>query len=162
MLSVQKPSLDKTGLGYVKSGLSSMVTPTKFVPPMSMHKPKVRVYKDKVLAIRKIMVDLSDTKPKKRTHLVGKKQHKPQWFCHFCGRAKHTHPNCFKLQASKQATKPKVSMSKAQDPMKLIHELIKALNLYVNTGVDQQSYVSNNFNFRSTSKKVWMQKTQHK
>ena len=100
MLSVQKFSLDKTGLGYVESELSSMVTPTKFVSPVSIPKPKVRVHKEEVIAIRKIMVDLSDTKPKKPTHLVGKKQHKPQWFCHFCGRVRHTRPNCFKLQAS--------------------------------------------------------------
>ena len=73
MLSVQKFSLDKTGLGYVESKLSSMVTPTKFVSPVSIPKPKVRVHKEEVIAIRKIMVDLSDTKPKKPTHLVGKK-----------------------------------------------------------------------------------------
>ena len=31
MLSVQKSTSDKNGLGYVKSSSSSMVTPTKFV-----------------------------------------------------------------------------------------------------------------------------------
>ena len=46
MLSVQKFSLDKTGLGYVESELSSMVTPTKFVSPVSIPKPKVRVHKE--------------------------------------------------------------------------------------------------------------------
>ena len=54
------------------------------------------------------MVDLSDTKPKQPAHLVGKKQHKPQWFCHFCGGAGQTCPNYFKLHASKQATIQKV------------------------------------------------------
>ena len=73
MLSVQKSTFDKNGLGYVKSSLSFMVTPTRFVPPMSMPKPEVRVHKEEVLATRKIRVDLSDTKPKKPTHLVGKK-----------------------------------------------------------------------------------------
>ena len=53
-------------------------------------------------------------------------------------------------------------MPKAQDPMTLIHELVMALSLYANIGVDQQSYVSRNFNFRFESKKVWMQKSQHK
>ena len=117
MKSVQKSTSDKTGLGYIKSGLPLVVTPTKFVPLVSMPKPEVRVHKEEVFATRKIKVDLSDTKPKQSTHLVGKKQHKLQWFCHFCGGARHTHPNCFKLQASNQATKPKVSMPKAQDPM---------------------------------------------
>ena len=73
MLSVQKSTFDKNGLGYVKSSLSFMVTPTRFVPPMSMPKLEVRVHKEEVLATRKIRVDLSDTKPKKPTHPVGKK-----------------------------------------------------------------------------------------
>ena len=59
----------------------------------------------------------------------------------------------------KQATKLKVFMPKAQDPMTLIHELVKALSLYANTGVNQQSHVSRNFNFKSASKKVQMQKS---
>jgi len=138
-----------------------VVSPTKFVPLVSIPKPKVRVHKEEVLATRKIKVDLSDTKPKQSTHLVGKKQHKLQWFCHFCGGAGHTHPNCFKLQASNQATKPKVSMPKAQDPMTPI-ELVKALSLYANIGVDKKFHVSRNSNFKSASKKVWMQKTHHK
>ena len=53
-------------------------------------------------------------------------------------------------------------MPKAQDPMTLIHELVKALSFYANTRVDQQSHVSRNFNFSSASTKVWMQKSQHK
>jgi len=57
MLSVQKSTSDKTGLGYVESGLSTMVTPTKFVPRESMPKPEVRVPKEEFLATRKIMVD---------------------------------------------------------------------------------------------------------
>ena len=44
--------------------------------------------------------------------------------------------------------------------MTLIHELLKALNLYVNVGVDQQSHMSRNSNNGFASKRVWMQKTQ--
>ena len=55
----------------------------------------------------------------------------------------NTRPNCFKLQAlkqaSKQVAKQKVHVPKAQDPMVLIHELVKALNLYANTGADLKS-----------------------
>ena len=50
-------------------------------------------------------------------------------------------------------------MPKAQDSMTLIHELVKAFSLYANTGVNQQSHVSRNFNFKSASKKVQMQKS---
>ena len=97
MLSAQKSSSNKIELGYVENGLSSMMTPTKFVPPISMLEPKVGIHKEEVLATRRIRVDLSDTKPKQPTHLVGKKQHKPQWFCHFCGGARHTCPNYFQV-----------------------------------------------------------------
>ena len=38
MLSVQKSSSDKTRLGYFESGSSSMLTETKFVPPVSVPK----------------------------------------------------------------------------------------------------------------------------
>ena len=85
MLNSQKSSSDKTTLGFFESGLSFVVTPTKFVPTESMPKPDVKVPKEEVLATTKIRVDLSDTKPKKPTHLVGKKKNKAQWFCHFCG-----------------------------------------------------------------------------
>ena len=53
------------------------MTPTKFVPTESMPKPDVRVPKEEVLAIGKISIDLNETKPMKRTHPRGKKQHKP-------------------------------------------------------------------------------------
>ena len=78
MLNVQKSTSDKIGLGFVESGLSSVVTSTKFVPIESMPKPDVRILKEEVLPTRKIKVDLSETKPKKPTHLVRKKQNKPQ------------------------------------------------------------------------------------
>ena len=160
MLSGQKFAYDKTGLGFVKSFSTSIVHPTKFVPASTNPKLEVRVPNKEVLATRKIMVDLSKSKPKKSNHPRSKKQHKPQWFCHFYGGVGHTCPNCFKLQTTKQATKQKVFVPKAQDPMTLIHELVKALNLYANAGVDQQSNVSRNFNTKFASKKVWMLKTQ--
>jgi len=49
---------------------------------------------------------------------------------------------------------------KAQDSMTLIHELVKVLNLYANTGVEFRPNSSRNSNSKFTSKRVWMQKTQ--
>ena len=95
MLNAKKSSSDKIGLGFVESDLSSIVSPTKFVLIVSMPKPTVRVPKKEVLGTRKIRVDLSETKPNKLTQSRGKKQHKPQLFCHFCGGAGHTFLNCF-------------------------------------------------------------------
>ena len=85
---------------------------------------------------------------------------RPAWVCHFCGKSGHIHPNCFKLQAAKQANKPKVHVPQAQDPMVLIGELVNTLNLYFNPGVAQNSNVNNNFNARVASKKFWKQKAQ--
>ena len=53
-----------------------------------------------------------------------------------------------------------MSKPKAQDPMALIHELVKALNLYANARVDLNSSLSRNSNPKFASKRVWKQKTQ--
>ena len=148
----QKSASDKTGLRFAESGLSSVMSPPKNFPTISIPKLDIRIPEEEVLATSRVRVDLSETKPKKSTHSIGKKQHKPQWFCHFYGGDGHTCPNCFKLQATKQ----KVSVPKAQDPMTLIHELVMALSLYTNAGVDQKSHVSRSSNFSPASKKVWM------
>ena len=51
-------------------------------------------------------------------------------------------------------------MTQAQDPMVLIGELVKALNLYTNPRVAHHSKMNNNSNVRVASKKFWMQKAQ--
>ena len=73
MFNVPKYASDKIGLGFVESGLSSVVTPLKFVLAISIPKPDVRIPKEEVLATMRIRVDLSETKPKKPTHPIGKK-----------------------------------------------------------------------------------------
>ena len=141
MLNVQKSVSNKIGLGFVESGSSSVVQPPKFVPASStsvFHPSvfEVKVHNEEVLASRRTRVVLSESKPKNPNQSRSKKHHKSQWFCHFCGGVGHTRPNCFKLQASKQASKQKVIVSKVQDPMALIQELVKILNLYANSGVE--------------------------
>ena len=51
-------------------------------------------------------------------------------------------------------------MPQAQDPMELIDELVKALNLCTNVGVAHHSNLNNNFKTKVASKKLWMQKAQ--
>ena len=80
--------------------------------------------------------------------------------CHFCGKSGHICPNCYKLQAAKRANKPNVPVPQAQDPIALIGELVKALNLYSNLGVGNHSNVNTNSNAYGASKTFWMQKTQ--
>ena len=52
-----------------------------------------------------------------------------------------------------------MSVPQAQDPIALIGELVKALNLYSNPGVGNHSNVNTNSNARGASKRFWMQKT---
>ena len=109
---------------------------------------------------RKIRVDIQESKPKAPNPPKGKLLDKPACVCHFCGKSGHIRLNCFKLQAAKRANKPKVPLPQAQDPMVLIGELVKALNLYSNPGVAQNSNVNKNSNARGASKRFWMQKAQ--
>ena len=169
MLSVQKSPSDKTGLGFVES--ISMPEPhsTNFVrssePPVSeVVKPFVSeaTKSVEVTPLRKIRVDLQESKPKTPIPPKGKLHDKPAWVCHFCGKFRHIHPNCSKLQTAKRANKPKISVPQAQDPIVLIGEFVKALNLYSNHGVGNHSNVNKNSNARGASKKFWMQKAQFK
>ena len=134
MLSIQKSPLDKTGLGF-KDSISVLKTHcTNFVsssePPMSEIVKPVDVTPP-----RKTRVDLKESKPKNPTIPKDKEHDILLWICHFYGKTGHIHPNYFKLQTTKQANKPKVLVPQAQDPMVLIGELVKALNLYSNPRV---------------------------
>ena len=108
---------------------------------------------------RKIRVDLKKSKSKESTLSKDKIPGKPAWVYHFCGKSGHIHPNCYKLQATKRAKKPNGFVSQAQDPIALISELIKALNLYSNPRVGNHSNMNTNSNARGASKRFWMQKT---
>ena len=68
-------------------------------------------------------------------------------------------PNCYKLQATKRANKPKVPVPQVLNPMVLIGDLVKGLNLYSNPGVGNHSHVNKNSNARGACKRFWMQKT---
>ena len=168
MLSVQKSPFDKIGLGFVESISVFAPHSTKFVPSSSFEnleseavKPSVSEAKPiEVTPPRKIRVDLHESKPKAPNPSKGETHDKPTWICHFCGKSGHIRPNCYKLQAAKRANKPKVHVPQKQDPMVLIGELVKALNLYSNPGVGNHSHMNKNSNARDASKKFWMQKAQ--
>ena len=170
MLSVQKSPSDKTGLGFVES--ISMFAPhsTNFVPSSSSEPPVNEIIKPFVSEVksvevtppRKIRVDLHESKPKAPNPPKGKTHDKSGWVCHFCGKSGHIRPNCYKLQAAKRANKPKVPVPQAQDPIALIGELVKALNLYSNPRVGNQYTVNKNSNARGASKKFWMHKAKSK
>ena len=86
MLSVQKSPSDKTGLVFVGSISMSAPYSTNFVPSSSS-KPSVSEAKSvEVTPLRKIRVDLHESKPKASNPLKGKTHDKPTWVCHFCGK----------------------------------------------------------------------------
>ena len=110
MLSVQKSPSNKTGLGFVES--ISVPTPqsTNFVPSSSSEPSMSEAKSVEVTPPKKIRVDLQESKLKAHNPAKGKLHDKPAWVCHFCGKSRHICPNCFKLQATKRANKPKVSV----------------------------------------------------
>ena len=160
MLSVQKSPLEKTGLGFVDSISMFETHSTNFVS--SSEPPKIEIVKpvEVTPAFRKIRVDLKESKPMNPNLTKDKKHDRPLWVCHFFGKARHTRLNYFKLPVAKRANKPKVLVPQAQDPMVLIGELVKALNLYTNPRVANHSNMNNNSKARVASKKFWMQKAQ--
>ena len=160
MLSIQKSPLDKTGLGFEDSISVSETHSTNFVT--SLEPPKSEIVKPGEVTppLRKIRVDLKKSKPKNPTLPKDKLHDRPLWICHFCGKIGHTRLNCFKLQATKRANKLKVHLPRAQNPIVLIDELVKVLNLYTNPRVAHHSNMNNNSNARVASKNFWMQKAQ--
>ena len=108
VLSAQKPSSDKTGLGYAVSSDPSSSTAsglmTVFVPQSE------KCDKD-----MKSKIDLSNSKSFIRPHVY-----------YHCGVLGHIRPNCFKLYPQKQASK--WSQVSSQGPTPLFRELLKALS----------------------------------
>ena len=129
-------SLLLTNLDYVllKASLS-VPNSTNFVHSSSFEPPVSEVVSEtakpvEVTPPRKIRIDLKES-----TISKDKMHGKLVWVCHFCGKSGHIHPNSFKLQVAKRSNKPKVPVPQAQDPIVLIGELVKTLNLYSNPGV---------------------------
>ena len=173
ILSVQKSPSDKSRLGFVESISVFAPHSTNFVPSSSFELSVNEVVSEtvktpvsevvkliEVSPSRKIRVDLKESKRKESTLSKDKIHSKPAWVCHFFGKSRHIRPNCYKLQATKRANKPKVLVPQAQDPVALIGKLVKTLNLYSNLGVGNHSNVNKNSNARGASKTFWMQKTQ--
>ena len=108
VLSAQKPSSNKTSLGYVvSSGPSSSTASgsrTVFVPQFEKG--------DKSM---KSKTDLANSRSFIRPHV-----------CHHCGVSGHICPNCFKLYPQKQVSKR--SQVSSQGPTPLFGELLKALS----------------------------------
>ena len=93
MLSIQKSPLDKTSLGFENSISMSETNSTNFVS--SSKPPKSEIVKPVEVTppLRKIRVDLKESKPKNPTLPKDKLHDRPLWVCHFCGKTGHIHPD---------------------------------------------------------------------
>ena len=83
MLHVHKYVSDKTSLGFVNNGSSTVVNPPKFVLATSSSVIRqtffdVKIHKVVAPVSRRTRVDLSESKPKKSNQSRNKKNHKPQ------------------------------------------------------------------------------------
>ena len=107
MLSIQKSPLDKTGLGFKDSISVPKTHSTNFVSSSEPSMSEI-VKPVEVTPPRKIRVDLKKSKPKTPNPPKDKLHDRLVWVCHFCGKTGHICSNCFKLQATKRANKPKV------------------------------------------------------
>ena len=78
MLHVQKSVFDKTGLGFIENGSSTVVNPPKFVPATSSSVVRqtlseVKVHKEVSPASRRTRVDLSESESKSLINLEARK-----------------------------------------------------------------------------------------
>ena len=96
VLSSQKPSTDKTGLGYTYEGSPSgkPKKEMKFVFVKNVEKPKVEKPKVEIPTVEKKDIG---PKLKAKGKSLSRNQRGPQvkHFCHHCGIQGHTRPNCF-------------------------------------------------------------------
>ena len=97
MLSIQKSPLDKTGLGFEDCIFVSETHSTNFVSSSKPLKSEIVKPVEVTPPPIKIRVDLKESKPKNPLLPKDKLHDRPLWVCHFCGKTKHIHPNCFKL-----------------------------------------------------------------
>ena len=115
VLAYQKPSLDRSGLGYTKESSSSsqMSKEMKFVKAKEPLVPtplveNVKVEEKPNVVTQKVLTKSPNpmvAKPKAKGKFLSKAQRGPQTqhYCHHCGIRGHTRPNCHKLQALKNA-----------------------------------------------------------
>ena len=119
ILSAQKPSSDKTGLGYAVSSnpSSSMASGSKTIfVPQSEKSNKGMTSK----------IDLANSKSFVRPHSRKSSSLRTTHVCHHCGFSGHIRPNCFKLYPHKQVSKRFQVPSQGSTP--LFGELLKVLS----------------------------------
>ena len=104
MLSSQKPSYDKTSLGYTKEGSSSSEPKKEVKFVLAKNEEKLKEVKLEIKTHATVKKTIG-AKPKEKGKSLPKNQRGPQikHLCYHCGTQGHTRPNYFKLHALKKA-----------------------------------------------------------
>ena len=179
VLSSQKSSHDKTGLGYTEEGSSSN-EPKKeiqFVSAKNDEKLKEVKPETETLVVVKRTVG---AKLKEKGKSLPKNQRGPQvkHLCHHCGAQGHTRLNCFKLYALKKVDsvrgqetsrrRPRGAQAKGNNEGHLIGdvmEMLKNISLCLASFTPRfESYVSRTPPSKAltqNTRKVWVQKGTH-
>ena len=174
MLNLQKQASDRTGLGYDFSFPSiASIRATIFVPPANNVETENNDVKNE-LANENIDKGKSileappkfDKKEIKNSRVkkgnTQKPKQKKQHFCHHCGAARHTRPNCYKWLATQQRNNMIASRNQNQLPSSFapLGDLLKALMFLSNlNGFNSSpSPLDQRFAKRKGSSKVWTEK----
>ena len=171
MFSLQKSAFDRTGLGYnfSYSSIASAST-TVFVSPADNVETKnndvknelasERIDKGKSILGAPPKLDKKEIKnPKAKKGNTQKPKQKKQHFCHHCGIAKHTRPNCYKWLATQKNNSMIASGDQNQFPSFFapLGDLLKALMFLSNLNDfnSSPSLMDQGFAKWKGSSKVW-------
>ena len=146
MLSIQKSTSDRTGLGYGLSFFNTTFSSTTvFIPPANYVKienneiktelASENLDKGKSILGAPLKLEKKDVKnPKVKKINSQKPKQKKQHLCHHCGAAGHTRPNCYKWLATQQINGMIVSenQNQLQSSLAPLGDLLKALMFLLN------------------------------
>ena len=116
MLNIQKSASDHTGLGYgISSSNTASTSTTVFIPlaknteieniDVKISQASENLDKGKSILGAPPKLDKKEAKnPKTKNANSEKPKQKKQHFCHHCGAAGHTRPNCYKWLVIQLAT----------------------------------------------------------
>ena len=171
MLSLQKSASDRTGLGYDFSSSSiASTSSTVFVPPannVEIENTNIKtdltsenIDKGKSILRAPPKLDKKDVKnPRAKKANSQKPKQKVQHFCHHCGAADHTRPNCYKWLATQQNNDMIALGNQNRLPFSFapLGDLLKALMFLsnLNSFTSFPSPLDQGFARRKGSSKVW-------
>lgn len=174
MLSIQKSTSDRTGLGYGLSP-SNIASTSTTVFTLPANNVKIEKYEIKTeLASENLdkgksilgappKLEKKDVKnPRAKKANSQNPKQKKQYFCHHCGAAGHTRPNCYKWLSTQQSNGMIATgnQNQLQSSLAPFGDFLKVLIFLsnLNSFNSSPSPPVRGFNQRKGSSRVWMEK----